>query len=404
VKVCVVGAGFSGLAAAEALTARGISVQVLEARDRVGGRVWSDKLPNGALIERGAEFVLEDYSILRSIAARLGVALTPTGMAYGEREPRGGPPVTKEELVEASAALAELARRHSSDPKATVGDLLDAARSSPGAHAALTTRLSISNAHEARELDANLATHTSSTFSPQESDRVEGGNARLARALAERLRRPVRTSSPVHSIRWTGKSLAVHGQNFEQRCDAAVITVPAAVLEDVTFEPSLPERKVRANRAIDYGHAAKLFIPLSATVEPSAVMSVPHRFWCWTARGTGGAVEPVVSSFAGSAEALERLRVNEGPARWLSELRSLRPDLPMLEDRAVLSTWDDDPWVRAAYSVALGGRRRDEDGLIDSVGPLFFAGEHTAGSWAGTMEGALRSGLRAAHQVVAFRG
>lgn len=395
------GAGLSGLAAAEALASRGITVEVLEARDRVGGRVWSDRLSNGALIERGAEFVLEDYDLLHSSAARLGVALCPTGMAYGRREPRGGPPVDHGELIRASATLADLARQRAGDAEATVGELLAAARLSPGAQAALTARLSISNAHEAGALAVDLAAHTSSTFSDQESTRIAGGNSRLAAAFAERLPTPVRTNRAVHWVRWSGPAVTVGGESFETTADASVITVPASLFEHITFEPELPARKMRANRMVDYGHAAKLFIPLRGSVEPSAVMSVPDRFWCWTARGAGGAVEPVVSSFAGSAEALDRLGARGGGAQWLGKLRSMRPDLSLVADQAVLATWDDDPWVRAAYSVALGGRRRDEDGLVRSVGPLFFAGEHTAGPWAGTMEGALRAGLRAADQVIA---
>ncbi len=61
-RMCVVGAGFSGLAAAEAVQRAGHEVVVLEARDRVGGRVWSQALPNGAVFERGAEFIEHDQS------------------------------------------------------------------------------------------------------------------------------------------------------------------------------------------------------------------------------------------------------------------------------------------------------------------------------------------------------
>jgi phytoene dehydrogenase-like protein len=63
--VIVIGAGFAGLAAATELADRGVDVRVLEARDRVGGRVWSDRA-GGTVIERGAEFVLDGYDVLRS--------------------------------------------------------------------------------------------------------------------------------------------------------------------------------------------------------------------------------------------------------------------------------------------------------------------------------------------------
>ena len=83
---------------------------------------------------------------------------------------------------------------------------------------------------------------------------------------------------------------------------------------------------------------------------------------------------------------------------WLARVAATRPDLALDPARAVLTTWVDDPWARCAYlaeSVA-----RDEE-MSRAVGPLHFAGEHTAGEWAGLMEGALRSGRRAAEEVCA---
>ena len=66
----------------------------------------------------------------------------------------------------------------------------------------------------------------------------------------------------------------------------------------------------------------------------------------------------------------------------------------------MLSTWDDDPWIAAAYST-FGPAGSTGDILVEPVGPLHFAGEHTAGEYASLMEGALRSGLRAAGQILA---
>ena len=397
-RACIIGAGLSGLAAAEALISAGIQVEVIEARSRVGGRVWSQRLPNGALIERGAEFILEDDDVTRALASKVGVSLAATGMAYGDREPRDGPPVTRAELLKSSLLLAQLAA--GDDTHALVGDLLDRTSMSPGARAALESRLSISTAHEARELASHLAAHTSSTFSRTESVRVAGGNSELADALNRTLPSPVRTAHVASKVTWDATSTTVAGPGFTVSADVTLITVPTTVIDDIAFEPALPTPKQEAHRSVDYGHAAKLFVPLRRSVPPSAVMSVPDRFWCWTALGADGSVQPVVSCFAGSAPALDRLHVRTGPVTWRDRLRALRPDLD-LADEALCSTWDDDPWVKAAYSVELANHPRNNDGLSQPVGALFFAGEHTAGAWAGTMEGALRSGRRAADQIIA---
>jgi monoamine oxidase len=99
-RVIVVGAGFAGLAAADALVRAGAEVDVLEARDRVGGRVWSVPFAGGA-IERGAEFILPHDRTVLATAERLGLALVRKGTRYGNREPRGGEPVTREQVAAA---------------------------------------------------------------------------------------------------------------------------------------------------------------------------------------------------------------------------------------------------------------------------------------------------------------
>jgi monoamine oxidase len=128
-------------------------------------------------------------------------------------------------------------------------------------------------------------------------------------------------------------------------------------------------------------------------------MAVAERYWTWTATGAGDDVQPVVSAFAGSPAALERLDVAAGPERWLASLEALRPDLDLDTGGALLSTWADHPWAGAAYStspppeLAQLGRR--------PVGPLAFAGEHLGGAFAALMEGAIRSGRAAARALLA---
>jgi phytoene dehydrogenase-like protein len=85
-RAVVVGAGFAGLRAAWRLAQRGCEVVVLEARDRVGGRVWSQELIPGdrqTVIELGAEFVLDGYDVLREMLAEAGLELAGTAMSYG---------------------------------------------------------------------------------------------------------------------------------------------------------------------------------------------------------------------------------------------------------------------------------------------------------------------------------
>lgn len=108
-RVVVVGAGLAGLMAARRLTQRGCEVVVLEARDRVGSRVWSQELVPGdprTVIERGAEFVLDGYDMLRQMVAGLGLELAGTQMSYYQREPRGGGPASAAQVAECAAWVA----------------------------------------------------------------------------------------------------------------------------------------------------------------------------------------------------------------------------------------------------------------------------------------------------------
>lgn len=151
-----------------------------------------------------------------------------------------------------------------------------------------------------------------------------------------------------------------------------------------------------------YGQAAKLFVALRTPAPPSQTLSVPERFWCYTQLGQDGEPLPFVGAFAGSPGALESLEVAAGPGRWLEALGRLRPDLDLDVRTVLLSTWAEDPWVQGAYSARSASLPLDKELLRRPVGPLVFAGEHTAGAWHGLMEGALRSGERAARELLAM--
>ena len=363
-RVAVVGAGYAGLAAGCELADRGLDVVVLEARDRVGGRVWS-AVVGDAVIERGAEFVLAGYDVMRELAARFGLELADTGMSYYVREPRGVA-VDTAALQEAglAAARAAAAGRSVTEVVASLG------LPAPLADAVLA-RVEISAALEAGRLSSEVLAHAAA-FEPLPSHRIAGGNQRLAEAMAARLGDRVRLRTPVHSL-------------DAMDADHIVLALPLPALREL----ALPDWKHAALDRVVMGQAAKLHVPLARAAPTSAVMSVPDRYWCWTAAGAEG----VLNAFAGSPGALERLAVGGGPALWLERVRGLRPDLE-LGPGAVLTTWPD-----GAYSTA----GHDEELLAAPAGRLHFAGEHTAGPWAGLMEGALRSGLRAARAIVSSR-
>ena len=92
-------------------------------------------------------------------------------------------------------------------------------------------------------------------------------------------------------------------------------------------------------------------MPLSAPAAASAVQSVPGRFWTWTATDGSGMVQPVVHAFGGTQAGLAALEVARGPGTWARQVAELRPDLAMDPSRALLTTWNDDPWAGESYTA-----------------------------------------------------
>ena len=393
-RAVVVGAGLAGLVAADELRRGGAEVVVLEARSRVGGRVWSRELPNGAVVAMGAEFILPGNTAIRDLVDRFGLGLWDKGMRYGDRDPRGGIGTSREELA-AAAAKAEAALDGAGDVSAR--EFLEVLDVPAGAREAILARVEISSANSADRVaagDLSGIAHIDDEPAPS----IAGGNQRLPLALAAELGEAVHLDSAVDRIAWAEDGVRVRGAGAEAEADVAVIAVPASVLDRIAFDPPLPEPLREALGLVEYGHAAKLFVPLRAPAPPTAVMSVPDRYWTWTATGEGGRPQPVVSAFSGSKPALDALDVDNGPDKWLASIDRLRDDLDLDSDGVVLSTWADDPWVRAAYSTS---PPPDVAAAVEHpTGPLAFAGEHTAGEFAALMEGAIRSGRRAARSLL----
>jgi monoamine oxidase len=389
-SAAVIGAGFAGLAAAAALSAAGVAVTVLERERRVGGRVWSQTLPGGAIVEMGAEFVTEGYTMLPALVRRLGLELAPMGMSFTRREPRGGIGVDAAALGAALTALVGAVEAGAGE-RLTVAELLERVPMDAGARELIACRIQVSYAHPVSLLAASAVRHVGELFDDVEARRVAGGNEQVAERLALGLR--VELATPVLRVAQVGEGFRV---NDDLEVDAVVVSVPAPATDGIAFDPPLPAWKADALARVVYGQAAKLAVPLLAPAQASSVLSVPEHFWTWTAKDGDGAVAPLVTAFAGSGPAVNELRVDEGPGRYLERVAALRPDLELDAAAAVLSTWPD-----GAYSARQPDRPADlDDRLEGTVGRIAFAGEHTERHWYSTMEGALRSGERAARQLL----
>ncbi len=395
-RVCVIGAGFAGLAAADALRAAGAEVTVIEARGRVGGRVWSAPFGDDAVVERGAEFILPGYDLMNDLAARFAIPRVLKGTPYGRRIPVGDEAVPPEDLEAAFSRIGE----GEAGNAASAADAIDSLRLDPAVAMLIRTRVAISNGHPADDLDPSVLDEGASTFGDFDNHTLEGGNMRLAVALATELGPAVRLESPVRRVRWSRDQVSIGFDDGDVQAEAVVVAIPTAPLAEIEFDPPLEGETADALRAVTYGQNSKLFLRLRSPAPPSAIMSVAGHFWTYTQLAADGRPAPFATGYTGTQSAIEDLGDSNGFERWVAAMTTLRDDLDLEPEGAMLSSWHDDPWVRGSYSArTLSSPLRDDD-LVKPIGPLFFAGEHTAGEWHGLMEGALRSGRRAAEQIL----
>jgi monoamine oxidase len=407
-RVVVVGAGLAGLAAARILADAGRDVTVVEARERVGGRIWSVRLDNGEVAEMGAEWVMPSDAELRTWTDRYGIPLVEAGIDYLRREARGPDASSLQDqdvfLAAADAALAALPPDESAG--LTLGTFLDALDAPGAGRAAVWMRLQGTNAADLGRVALRVA-HGPHAFAARGATyrRMARGNQGLAEAIAASLpdvRLGHRVRSVVHGAR--GVAVEVEG-DVEVTGTAAIVALPARVAAGLRFDPFLPDEIAIALHELPMGEASKLAAPVEGASTPRAIQSTELPFWCWVANGSDGAVRRCLGAFAGSELAQESLATAAGdPGPWLERLSALNPDLT-IRGTPVFKSWALDPLAMGAYATWDNRSWDRMEQFQRTVGRLAFAGEHTAGpDHHGTMEGALRSGVRAATQVLEILG
>lgn len=401
-RLAVIGAGMAGLAAACRLQQYGHRVTVFEARERVGGRVWSPEITTPAgpsVIERGAEFILPNYYRTQELVDELGLELVDTGMSYYIREPGDVPNITAADITEAGTQAGKIAA--ATDRDSSTEDILQQLDATPELIDALRCRIEISAAVSSQKVVAGALNKVAS-FEPLRSSRIGGGNQLLANALAAKLDDAIHFNKPVTAVQPSdsgGVQVSTSDEDFQ--FDAAVVALPIGVLRSgqIIDVPTTEERE-RVLAKVIQGHAAKLHVALEQTPETSAVMSVRGRYWTWTAQDVSGKVTPVLNGFMGTEDAIENADIENDLSNWLEDARALRPDL-RLNDEAIATVWSIDPLALGAYSAHSGKFSEAEASVLEQpIGDIYFAGEYADPSYTGLIEGALRSGERVADFIL----
>jgi len=441
--VVVVGAGLAGLTAARALRRGGVEVVVLEARERVGGRVLNHDIGDGKVVEVGGQWVGPTQDRALALIAELGLATFDTHTAgrslfehrgrissYAGAIPRVSPPA----LLDTQVAITRLTRMaRSVDPaapwRAPRAARWDAETVASWSRRHMRTRLGrdliqlvCEAVWAADPADVSLLHFLAyakaagglepliSTEGGAQQTRIVGGSQRIPLALADELGEAVVLGQPVRRIAHGADGVVVHAESVLVRARQAVVAISPALAGRLVYDPPLPADRDQLTQRMPNGSVIKCM----------AIYDEPF----WRAMGRSGEatsdVGPVKVVFDNSppdgspgvllgflegnaARALSRVSPAERRAAVVGCFARLFGAAAGRPRDYVDKDWSAEEFTRGCYGAFLPPNTWTAYGpaLRAPVGPLHWAGAETATRWTGYMDGAIRSGEHAAAAVLA---
>ena len=433
--VAVIGAGFSGLTAARTLSAAGLArIAVLEARDRVGGRVFNGNVAKGFPVELGGTWVGPGQWAVIDLAQELGIALRPQynkgdGYALVEgqavRVPANAPPISDESFVTKLDALAKTvpidapwtAPRAAEWDAMTYADYIAAGNVSAEDRAMLELSTSCSFGALPDAISFLYLLHVyhfaggpnrlEAVEGGAQESRVVGGSYAILLKMAESLGDAVRLSSPVTEIRGWDKSGPVEIETTKGivRARRAILALGPPQAARIRFTPGLPAAKTALMEAWPTTRSMlKVFI------------SYDKPFW--RGKGLSGSVFNFGGVFLWAADASpddesigvlgtlglsgDGLTPAQRKAAILESLAKCLGPEAMKPTAYVEQDWGQETYTRGCTSpLGKGVLTRHGADLSAPTGRLLWAGTETAMIWSGAMDGAVRAGRRAANEALA---
>jgi monoamine oxidase len=432
VSVLIAGAGLSGLTAARELQRCRAEVVIVEARDRLGGRVWTwrDGFAEEQHAEAGGDLIEESQTEILRLAEELGVRPVRilrrgfSGFHSGVAPAHRGAALGWEGVERALEDLIRayrLAERRWDSPISealagiSVAGWLDRINATAEMR---STALGMRGFFLADPEDLSLLALVDQ-FADEETPgqarmyRIDGGNdslvTALAKPLADRIRLQTALVSVAHSADGVDATVrASDGLLSPLHADYLICSLPAAALKMVRIEPPLPSFQVEAIEHLPYGPATRTTLQFEQPTwrtpgKPRAYGTDLPIGAVWDGNEEQNGTPGILTLLAGgsASRATRELLARGGIAEIVKQLDWLSVGRTRLVTHRVFS-WEEDPWAGGGY--AYFSPRYDPSWrawLARPTGRLLFAGEHTSFRWQGYMNGAVESGLRAAAEVLA---
>ena len=441
--VCIVGAGYAGLTTARRLTQAGKTVAVLEARDRVGGRIWTQQLDSGATVDRGGGWLAPKHDAAHALAREMGVTTYKTHVAGKHLLVGGGRTRTYKGLIPkisplavATIALAQwkidrLSKQVPLEapwtaPKAaewdarSVGEYLETTgirtevardlfeMAIRGLHTGDLHDVSLLNLLMLVRGHHSLGTLFSIEGGSQES-LVDGGAGQMAQRMAAELFDAVYLRTPVRAITQQPDNVVVTADDVIVHAPRVVVTVPPALALEIQFDPALPDDREALYRGAVAGPESKTLLVYEEpfwradgfsgqTSEPGSAAEVTID--ASPADGSYGTLASF--TFSQVAERFDDLPADERHRALLDTLAARLGPKAASPVEIVETAWWHEEWTRGCSMAhfAPGMLTRYGHLLREPWGRVHWAGTETATTSHGAIDGAIRSGERAAREVL----
>ena len=441
-RIIVVGAGLAGLSCAYELNQAGFNVILIEARSRPGGRVrtYRDPFADNLYAEMGAEYVDSTDNLVKQYCNKFGLKVLPAkqydgvyvrGRRLSMKGIQSGTDSLPFEGIQKGKLFGQevqyiqkwidlVKQKGANSPEVLALDNMSVEEvlKKGGAPKDIIDLYTYTNATEATSVPSKmsalymvLANSRTSAFSENTVEgRIFGGNDQLPKEFAKKLGTRIKYNRSLRSLVFTSNKITANviedGKRTSIKGIKCVLAIPASILRTIKIDPGFTAEKTNCIQKQQYGHVMKV------------AMQYRRRFWDDN-NSIGQRVftdtrlrriyhfsinQPgprgILLTFTSGEDAKKLGRLNEDRRMKVAQntCKDIWPEAPQYWENGITKYWNEDPFVKASYSLSGVGQKGYREILAKPEGPVFFAGEHTAIHRA-SMNGAIESGLRVTEEL-----